>query len=93
MHAWSTRVKSVQLTFVIGYLALCVLGCAGADWLPRVFWTMLMPIVPIGIVLGGFHAWRRVCPIASVAALGSRLFEGRRAKGKWSSRRLFGRSM
>ena len=65
--------KSVQVTFVIVYLALLVLGCVGAPWLPRAFWTVLMPIVPIGIVLGGFHAWRRLCPIASIAALGARL--------------------
>jgi hypothetical protein len=85
-------VKSIQVTLVIGYLALCALGCAGALWLPRVFWTMLMPIVPLAIVLGGFHAWRRVCPIAAIAALGPRLAERRCAREKPRLRRLFGQS-
>ena len=74
--------KSVQVTLLIGYLALLALGCIGAPWLPRAFWTVLMPIVPLGIVLGGFHAWRRVCPIAAIAALGPRLGERRTAQKK-----------
>jgi hypothetical protein len=86
-------VKFVQVTFVIGYLALCALGCTGSAWLPRAFWTVLMPIVPLGIVLGGFHAWRRTCPIASIAALGSRLAEHPRAKKGSQRRRLLGRSV
>jgi hypothetical protein len=86
-------VKSIQVILVIGYLALCVLGCAGAQWLPLVFWTMVMPVIPLGIVLGGFHTWRRVCPLAALAALGPRFFGKRSAKEKVLSRRLFGRSM
>ena len=52
---------------------MLALGCAGAAWLPRAFWTVLMPIVPLGIVLGGFHAWRGSCPIAAMAAFGGSL--------------------
>jgi hypothetical protein len=75
--------------FVIGYLALLALGAAGAVWLPRAFWTVLMPIVPLGIVLGGFYAWRRVCPIAAMAAVGARLSNERNAKTKPQLPRLF----
>ena len=85
--------KSVQITFVIGYLALCALGCAGLAWLPRAFWTVLMPLVPLGIVLGGFHTWRRVCPIAAIAALGERLAEHRNVGAKLVPRKLFGRAL
>jgi hypothetical protein len=86
-------VKSVKVTFVIGYLALCAIGCTGSAWLPRAFWTVLMPIVPLGIVLGGFHGWRRACPIAAIAALGPRLAEPPRAKERPRPKRLFGRSL
>lgn len=37
---------------------------------PRAFWTGFLPLLPIGIVLMGFHRWRRLCPLAAISALG-----------------------
>jgi polyferredoxin len=59
------------------YLALAVVAFA-APWMPRVFWTMVMPVVPMAVVLIGFHAARRLCPIATLAGLGARA--GRHAR-------------
>ncbi len=51
---------------------------------PRVFWTVVMPLVPIGFVLFGFHTWRKVCPIATVGELGARLHKrGKSAPAFW----------
>jgi hypothetical protein len=32
---------------------------------------MLMPTIPIVVVLGGFHVWRRICPLAQIGELGA----------------------
>lgn len=31
---------------------------------PRIFWTMIIPIAPIAIMLLGHEFWRRVCPLS-----------------------------
>jgi len=65
------------------YLAVAA-WCFASTGSCRVFWTVLMPIVPLGVVLIGFHAWRRVCPIATLGALGARLHRGkRRVPKRW----------
>ncbi len=42
-------------------------------WQPRVFWTMLLPLLVLFIVLVGFHPWRSLCPLAALGELGQRL--------------------
>ena len=42
-------------------------------WQPRLFWTVLLPALVLFVVLGGFHRWRRLCPLAFFGALGPRL--------------------
>jgi polyferredoxin len=43
--------------------------------------------LPLGIVLAGYHAWRRVCPLAFFATLGQRLKrQGKRKAGAWLGR-------
>jgi hypothetical protein len=44
-----------------------------APWQPRVFWTMLLPLLVLLLVLGGFHPWRSLCPLAALGELGQRL--------------------
>lgn len=41
--------------------------------LPRLFWTMVLPLVPLGIVIAGFYPWRKVCPLAYWGSLGRKL--------------------
>lgn len=55
--------------FVAGY-ALAILLLAAWRFGPRAFWTGLLPLVPIGIVVAGYHSWRHVCPLAFFTRLG-----------------------
>src|SRR5664279_94851 len=62
----------VQSLLALGYLcivAVCFLTPIG----PRLFWTILLPLLPISIVIMGFYAWRRICPLAYWGAIGVRL--------------------
>ncbi|HSD29861.1 MAG TPA: cyclic nucleotide-binding domain-containing protein [Vicinamibacteria bacterium] len=60
---------------VAGYLAVVGFGLV-SDSQPRVFWTVLLPLLPVGIVLMGFHGWRSVCPLAFFGEVGRRLNRG-----------------
>ena len=40
---------------------------------PRVFWTMAMPVLPLGIVLFGVYRWRSACPVAAIGQAGAKL--------------------
>ena len=66
---WQQRVRA---TLVAGYLAVIVAGLT-TPLAPRVFWTMLLPLLPLSIVLMGFPNWRRVCPLAFFGELGTRM--------------------
>jgi hypothetical protein len=57
---------------VVGYLGFIALGFVSPEQ-PRIFWTMLLPLLPLGIVLMGFPAWRRLCPLAFFGEGGRRL--------------------
>ncbi|AXA43501.1 hypothetical protein ACVMIX_005167 [Rhizobium leguminosarum] len=30
----------------------------------RVFWTIVIPIMPLFLIVFGYEAWRRVCPLS-----------------------------
>lgn len=66
-----TRWDVVRAGGVAAYLAVIVL-CLATPWGPRVFWTMALPLLIMGIVVAGFHSWRRVCPLAFWGSLGLR---------------------
>ena len=83
--------RRLKVVFMAGFgaaIVAAVLGdlFAGSDLAltARVFWTVVMPLVPIGFVLFGFHAWRKVCPIAGVGEWGARFHRrGRSAPAFW----------
>jgi hypothetical protein len=53
----------------------------------RIVWAVAIAPLPLGIVLAGYHAWRRVCPLAFFATLGQRLRrQGKRKAGEWLGR-------
>jgi Cyclic nucleotide-binding domain len=64
--------RRVQYVLAAGYLAMALLGLVW-PWQPRVFWTMLLPLLPLAIVLMGFSSWRRICPIAFFGEAGRAL--------------------
>jgi hypothetical protein len=68
-----------------GYL-LAIVVCLDCEDAPRWLWTMAMPLVPFAVVVLGFHTWRRLCPLAAVAAVGSRLSRRRRRLPRWVDR-------
>jgi CRP-like cAMP-binding protein len=52
----------------------------------HVFWTVLIPFLPLVVVLFGFYFWRRVCPLALVGQAGQVLgAPGERKAGEWLS--------
>lgn len=84
----SPRETWLRRVFVVGYAALTLAAfanlqfeLAGATFtIPRLFWTVGLPLLPIGIVIAGFYPWRKVCPLAFWGELGRRL--DRRVKAK-----------
>ena len=79
----------VRAALVVGYLAFVGLGFTWT-WQPRVFWTMLLPLVPVGIVLMGFATWRDICPLAAFGDVGRWLNRGeQRRVPAWLERWFF----
>src|SRR3972149_6077584 len=72
--------RQTRNVLVAGYLGVVGLR-RGSDPQPRIFWTMLLPLVPVGIVLMGFHVWRNICPISFFGQIGLRLNRGRQRRG------------
>jgi len=35
----------------------------------RVFWTMILPLVPLFLMVFGHEAWRRICPLSALAQI------------------------
>ncbi|MFB3920845.1 MAG: cyclic nucleotide-binding domain-containing protein [Terriglobia bacterium] len=61
---------------VIGYL---IPGIAG-----RAVWTVVLPVIPLFIVLAGYHRWREICPLAWFSQLAARLGRpGERRGAAW----------
>ena len=75
----SPALRRTRNVLVAGYLGLVGLGLV-SDAQPRIFWTMLLPLLPVGIVLMGFHVWRNICPLAFFGQLGRRLNRGRQRR-------------
>ncbi len=46
----------------------------------RVFWTMVLPCVPLALMLLGHETWRRVCPLSHLSQLPRMLGRQRRVK-------------
>jgi hypothetical protein len=87
--AASRSQRRLRGVLVVGYIALIVLGLTTRVQ-PRIFWTMLLPLLPISIVLMGYYNWRRVCPLAFFGELGRKLNRGtQRRVPKWLDRWFF----
>src|SRR3990172_10771125 len=75
----SAALLRTRNVLVAGYLGLVGLGLV-SDTQPRIFWSMLLPLLPVGIVLMGFHVWRNICPLAFFGQIGLRLNRGRQRR-------------
>src|SRR3972149_10852342 len=76
----SAALLRTRNVLVAGYPGFVGLGLV-SDTQPRIFWTMLLPLLPVGVVLMGFHVWRNICPLAFLGQLGRRLNRGRQRRG------------
>ena len=77
---WERRSRNA---LVAGYVIVVALGLT-TEVQPRVFWTMLLPLLPMSIVLMGFPRWRRICPLAFFGELGRKLNRGTQKRvPKW----------
>ncbi len=80
----------VRAVLVAGYAGLVVLGFVSAVQ-PRIFWTMLLPLLPMSIVLMGYGRWRRICPLAFFGDIGRRFNRGKQRRvPRWFERWFFG---
>ncbi|NIL99744.1 MAG: cyclic nucleotide-binding domain-containing protein [Acidobacteria bacterium] len=80
----------MRVLLVVGYVGVVVLGFV-TDVQPRVFWTMLLPLLPVSIVLMGYGRWRRICPLAFFGEIGRKLNRGaQRRVPRWFERWFFG---
>ncbi|HET9331958.1 MAG TPA: cyclic nucleotide-binding domain-containing protein [Gemmatimonadota bacterium] len=78
--------RGIRAALVVGYAGAIAVGLT-TDSLPRYFWTMLLPLLPVSIVLMGFPNWRRVCPLAFFGEVGRSLNRGtQRRVPKWFER-------
>jgi hypothetical protein len=68
--------RIVRWTLLAGFVLSWPLVALWAHG-PRVFWTGFFPLVPVGIVLIGFHGWRTICPLAAFNRFGARLSKGK----------------
>jgi hypothetical protein len=56
----------------------------------RILWTMGIAALPLFFVVGGYHLWRRLCPLAVVAQLGRLVGRpGTRKVGDWLATNYF----
>lgn len=80
-ETWLEPVRWLALAL---FLALPVVAFLAERWAGRLFWTILLPIVPLFIVIAGYHRWRRICPLAWFATLATRVgHPGERRASGW----------
>lgn len=77
-----TRTEKIVRGVLVGAYVLITVGMFVHPILPRIFWTMGLPLLPLGIVIAGFYPWRKVCPLAFWGE------QGRRFKGDRKQRRV-----
>ena len=87
MIAAATRwLDAARAVLVVAFVATvpAILGTTHAN---RVVWTVIIAALPLVWTTLGFHAWRRVCPLAAFGQLGRLLGRpGTRRMGAWMSR-------
>jgi hypothetical protein len=79
-------VTAARIVLVIAFAAT-VPTLLGLEHGNRMFWTMGIAALPLFWILGGFHLWRRICPLAvtsQLARLAGR--PGTRKAGDWLAR-------
>ena len=77
---WVTAARAV----LILAFAATIPFVLGAPYGRRLFWAAAIASLPLFWVLGGYHLWRRICPLAVLSQLGRLLgFAGTRKAPPW----------
>jgi hypothetical protein len=77
-------VEPVRWCALAVFLALPIFAFLVPRLAGRVVWTVCIALLPLFIVLGGYHPWRRICPLAWFAQLPARLGRpGERRASSW----------
>ena len=66
MSRSTTFLQALALFVLLGFLP-------ASYWLPNgtaLIWTIVIPIIPLFIVVVGYNRWRKICPLAWIAAVG-----------------------
>ena len=80
----ATWLEPVRWCALAVFVALPVFAFLVPHLAGRVVWTVVIALLPLTIVLGGYHHWRRICPLAWFAQLPARLGRpGERRAGHW----------
>src|ERR1043166_8146475 len=83
---WITVARVVMILALAGTIPM-ILGVYEGN---RILWTCLIAALPLFFVVGGYHLWRRICPLAVAGQLGRFLGRpGTRKMGEWMGERYF----
>lgn len=83
------RFAPLRGVLAAGYFAFAFAGFFWAQQ-PRLFWTVMLPLFPLALVVMGFPRWRRLCPIAWSGSWGRRIKNpGHRRVPKWMEEWFF----
>ncbi len=62
----TTLLQALALFVLLSFLPISFFLPSGT----ALVWTVLIPILPLFIVMVGYNRWRKICPLAWIAALG-----------------------
>src|SRR5687768_7474674 len=77
---WLTAARAVMILAFVAAIPV-ILGVPVGR---RLFWTAAIAVLPLFWVVGGYHLWRRLCPLAFFAQIGKLVGRpGGRKVGGW----------
>jgi len=77
-------VEVVRLIALVVFPGLIVFSIAEPALAGRVVWTIAIASLPLFFVIGGYHRWRRICPLAFMSQIPAMVgLAGSRRAGPW----------
>ncbi|MEI6232865.1 MAG: cyclic nucleotide-binding domain-containing protein [Planctomycetota bacterium] len=62
-------VETIRVIALVVFIAIPIFAWFVQDYAGRVVWTVAVAVLPLFIVLVGYHRWRRICPLAFFSKL------------------------
>ncbi len=80
----SRWVEVIRILAMFVFPGLVVFALVRPNLAGRMVWTVAIASLPLFFVLGGYHRWRRICPLAFMAQIPAVFgFAGTRRAGTW----------